>query len=238
MTPAEQLRATMALLEAIAEPASNEQALDRLFATPIDATELDEGMGAKSILATLIAAAGMSLASGASAATPIEDARCAGAMIAFSNIDQARGQNSMVAPAREAAEKLAARAGQGGVVGAEFERQAGAAFKSVKQMVEAGKEDTARDYAVQCIQSLKSGSGEKPVSSAQTTQQKPQQSAPGSYQINSDAEAAARAMLQGNRASRDNIASRYQGDSKAWAEFSANYKQGYQMHQDNGMRQR
>ena len=247
MTPAEHIRATMALLETIAEPTDNASVIDQLFNTPIDVPELDEGAGVKSILATLIAAAGMSLASGASAASGVDDARCAGAMTALSMVDQAKGDTKYSNLANDIAKKLSARAAQGGVQGEEFRKQANSGFNTIKQFVENGKENQARNFGMQCIDTLQSG-GEKPLSAAaakeraqdqeNSQRQAQQQSFSGgpnqataqsdapavnSYQIKRDAMDAASAMKQGNTNMRDNIANRYRNDPQAWAQFKQEY---------------
>jgi len=109
MTPAEQIRATMALLEGIAESKSAVdlvKSIEKRAREEIDDhQELDEG-AAKNTVAALLAAASMAFSAGAGASNVVDDGICAGTMAVAAGA--ANGQAAV--NLSDAASKFAARA--------------------------------------------------------------------------------------------------------------------------------
>jgi hypothetical protein len=275
MTPAEQIRATMALLEAIQESQVEESDLvqdTQALLAAAQNIELDEGWGDR----VKAGAVGLALASGLSFSTiaqadPAQQAYlCSAFTSALSDAFKASNAPAEAKMAAKSSENWEKLAGQYGMPMRDFDstfdsekvsqsnliKKKGQAYvtQALTICADMAKSMSAGTAAKRGAENFRGASdtaaaakeraqdrenSQRQAQSAPQSTQQPLNTTQGRNGLHASTEGmnAARDMLNGNKAMRDNIASNFAG-TPAWPEFKKSYDQWYQIYQNNGMRQR
>lgn len=184
MTPAEQIRATMALLEGIAESKSAVDLVSSMAqqaANEFDGQQvLDEGL-AKNTIAALLTTAAMAFSAGSQAANFVNDSICAGTLSVASGALKAQGHpqaDNFLRWSKQFAERAQSNANRMKAYST-AESTMIESGKRANRMIAQGQWDQLQSVVVDCLQNQSAGLGSNaaPARAAQPAQQVDQQSA-------------------------------------------------------------